>query len=413
MTKLLLFSVFALILFGFPGVVAQPASTSSIKNTSSGLVESTALRYGKPEDVGLDSSKLLLIDDILRDAVRDSVFPGAVAAVVKDGVMIYRQEMGYHDYKKTKKVKNSDVFDLASITKVVSTTTAIMKLIDNGKLDLDDQVRIFIPEFNTEEKGQITIRDLLLHQSGLPAFRVYVDALKDRNSIINAIKNEPLTYQTGTTYIYSDLGMILLAEIVTIVTKQPIDDFMRSEFYEPMGMSGAYFNPKNVGLWYVDRIPPTEIDTIYRDKLIIGEVHDERAYYLDGIAGHAGLFASVEDLAVYSSMLLNEGVYNGKRYLSAEIIQEFTSKQSEISGRGFGFDRKQLTGFTTAGELASNDTFGHLGFTGTSFWIDREKNMAVILLTNRTFPYRSYGKNISRIRAAVADAAFSAFITSK
>lgn len=376
-------------------------------------LEHTALRYGRPEDVGLISKELFKIDDILRDAVRDSVFPGAVAAVVKDGVMVYRQEMGYHDYGKTKKIKDSDVFDLASITKVVSTSTAVMKLIDEKKLALDDEVQKFIPEFDTDEKRQITIRDILLHQSGLPPFRVYVDSLKEREAIIKAIKQEPLTYKTGTKYVYSDLGMILLAEIVSLVTDRGIDGFMRREFYYPMGMYGAYFNPKRVSRWYVNRIPPTEIDTVYRDKLIKAVVNDERAYYMGGVAGHAGLFATVDDLAKYSTMILNGGIYDGKRYLSSEIIKEFTSKQSDISGRGLGFDRKSPNGFTTAGQLASNDTFGHLGFTGTSLWIDREKNMTVILLTNRTFPHRSYGKRISRIRAAVADAAFSAFITSK
>jgi beta-glucosidase-like glycosyl hydrolase/CubicO group peptidase (beta-lactamase class C family) len=370
----------------------------------------TTLRYGKPEDVGLVSQELYKIEDILRDAVRDSVFPGAVAGVVKDGVLVYRQEVGYHDYNKVKEVKDSDVYDLASITKVVSTTTAVMKLIDENKLALDDEVWRFIPEFDSDEKREITIRDLLLHESGLPAFRVYVDELNDRNSIIKAIKNEPLINEPGTEYVYSDLGMILLAEIVTTITGKGIDGYVRGEFYYPMGMYGAYFNPKRVSRWYVNRIPPTEIDTVYRKALVQADVNDERAYYLDGVAGHAGLFATVDDLAKYSTMLLNGGVYEGRRYLSEEVIREFTSQQSDISGRGYGFDRKSPNGFTTAGQLASNDTFGHLGFTGTSLWIDREKNMAVILLTNRTYPHRSYGRSISRIRSAVADAAFSALL---
>ena len=372
--------------------------------------EHTAVRYGRPEDVGFSAQKLYKIDDILRDAVRDSVFPGAVAGVIKDGVLVYREAFGYHDYDKLKETKDSDVFDLASITKVVSTTTATMKLIDEGSLSLDTKVSEYISEFETEDKKDITIADLLLHQSGLPAFRVYVDSLKDRASIIQAIKDEPLIYEPGTQYIYSDLGMILLAEIIEEVAGRGIDGYVRREFYYPMGMYGAYFNPKKVSSWYVNRIPPTEIDTVYRDLLIQADVNDERAYYLDGVAGHAGLFATVDDLAKYATMILNGGVYDGKRYLSEEIIKEFTSKQSDISGRGYGFDRKSPEGFTTAGQLASDDTFGHLGFTGTSMWIDREKNMAVILLTNRTYPYRSYGKNISRIRAAVADAAFSALI---
>lgn len=372
--------------------------------------EQTTLRYGNPEDVGLISTELYKIDDILRDAVRDSVFPGAVAGVVKDGVLVYKKAVGYHDYDKIRAVKDSDVYDLASITKVVSTTTAAMKLIDQGTLSVDDKVWKYIPEFDTEEKSAITIADLLLHESGLPAFRVYVDELKDRKSIIEAIKNEPLIYEPGTEYRYSDLGMILLAEIITSVTGKSIDGYMRGEFYYPLGMYGAYFNPKRVSRWYVDRIPPTEIDTVYRQRLVQAEVHDERAFYLDGIAGHAGLFATVDDLAKYSTMLLNGGVYDGERYLSEDIIRKFTTRQSDISGRGFGFDRKSPNGFTTAGQLASNDTFGHLGFTGTSLWIDRDRNMAVILLTNRTYPYRSYGRDISIIRAAFADAAFSALL---
>lgn len=372
--------------------------------------EHTMLRYGKAEETGLASKKLYEIDDILREAIRDSVFPGAVAAVVKDGVMIYKESFGYHDYQKLKAVKDTDVYDLASITKIVSTTTATMKLVDEEKLSLDDKVSKFIPEFDTDEKKDITISDLLLHQSGLPAFRVYVDELKDRNSIINAIRNEALINEPGAKYVYSDLGMILLAEIVSMITERGIDGYMRREFYYPMGMYGAYFNPRKVSRWYVNRIPPTEIDTVYRDKLIQAEVNDERAYYLDGVAGHAGLFATADDLAKFGTMLLNEGTYGGREYLSPEIIRQFTTQQSTLSGRGYGFDRKSPSGFTTAGQLASEDTFGHLGFTGTSFWVDREKNMVVILLTNRTYPYRSYGKRISRIRSAVADAAFSAFI---
>lgn len=373
-------------------------------------IDKTTLSYGNPEDVGLVTKELYKIDDILRDAVKDSVFPGAVAAVIKDGVMVYKQEMGYHNYDKTKKVKNSDVYDLASITKVVSTTTAVMKLIDDDKLSLDDRISSFIPEFDTDTKKEITIRDILLHQTGLPPFRVYVDSLKERESIIEAIKNEPLTYETGSEYVYSDLGMILLAEIVGEISGRRIDGFMRKEFYAPMGMYGTYFNPRNVSRWYVNRIPPTEIDAVYGRGLVQANVHDERAFFLDGIAGHAGLFATVNDLAKYGTMLLNNGIYGGNRYLSKEIVQEFTAQQSDLSGRGLGFDRRSASGFTTAGQLASSDTFGHLGFTGTSMWIDREKNMIVILLSNRTYPNRSYGKKISRIRAAVADAAFSALI---
>lgn len=399
-------------LFGASDVSGTlPIEIPGLYSVGDGIhLEKSSLRYGNPEDVGLNSVKLYEIEDILREAVLDSTFPGAVAAVVKDGVLVYKHAEGYHTYDKLRETKDSDVFDLASITKVLSTTTATMKLIDDGKLRLDDKVSMFIPEFNTNEKRDITIRQLLLHESGLPPFRVYIDSLQSRGSIIKAIKNEPLINAPGKKYVYSDLGMILLADIVETISGKTIDALMRAEFYYPMGMNSTWFNPKKVSRWYEDRIPPTEIDTVYRHQLIQAEVNDERAWYMDGVAGHAGLFSTVDDLAKFGTMLLNNGSYSGKEYLQQETIRSFTNKQSELSGRGLGFDRKSPTGFTTAGQLASVDTFGHLGFTGTSFWIDREKKMIVILLTNRTYPNRSYGKNISRIRAAVADAAFSSLL---
>ncbi len=396
-------------LFGAANVSGTlPIEIPTLYDVGDGLsFKQTALRYGAPEEVGINSQKLYQIEDILKDAVLDSVFPGAVTAVVKDGVLIYKHAEGYHTYDKLRKVKDTDIYDLASITKIAATTLAVMKLNSDGLLDLDEKVMAYIPEFEKPEKSEITIRHLLKHESGLPAFRIYVDTYQKRTEIIQAIKNEPLINEVGSTYVYSDLGMILLAEIVEKISGRSIDSFMRKNFYYPMGMYGAYFNPKKVSRWYTNRIPPTEFDTIYRNKLIKAEVNDERSWYMDGISGHAGLFASVDDLAKFGTLLLNEGSYLNKEYIAPEVIREFTTQQSSLSGRGLGFDRKKDTGFTTAGQLASNDTFGHLGFTGTSIWMDREKNMIVILLTNRTYPNRNYGKRISKIRAAVADAAFS------
>lgn len=372
--------------------------------------KSSVLGFGDPEDVGLSSTRLYQIEDVLMNAIRDSVFPGAVVGIVKDGKLVYHEAIGYHDYNKIRKTETSDVYDLASVTKVLATTTAVMKLVDEGKLSLADNVWRFIPQFNTDEKRDITIRDLLLHQSGLPPFRVYVDSLKTREEILLAVRNESLTYKPGNEYVYSDLGMILLAEIVEVITKQRIDHYLRQQFYHPMTMNSTYYNPKKLSRWYVGRIPPTEIDTIYGRGLVQAEVHDERAWFMDGVAGHAGLFSTVADIAKYSTMILNEGTYGGKEYLKPETIRMFTSLQSELSGRGYGWDRKSPEGFTSAGQLASNDTFGHTGFTGTSLWIDRKKNMAVILLSNRVHPYRSYGKDISRIRAEIADIAYSSII---
>lgn len=397
-------------LFGATAITGQlPIHIPGLYETGHGLqTTQTTMRYGQPEDVGLSATFLNSIEGILRKAVSDSVFPGAVAGVVKDGVLVYQKAVGYHDYEKLNKVRESDVYDLASITKVAATTLAAMKLVDDQKISLDDKVANYLDEFKQGKKAEVTIGQLLLHESGLTPFRVYVDSLQNRKDLLQAIKDEPLIYDPGTDYRYSDLGMIVLADIIEQVTGQRLDQYARSRFYKPMNMYGAYFNPVRVSRWYVNRIPPTEIDTVYRNKLIQAEVNDERAWYLDGVAGHAGLFATVDDLAKLSTMLLNGGMYEGKRYLSEEVIQLFTSRQARHSERGYGFDRKSSSGFSTAGQLSGTDTFGHLGFTGTSLWIDRGNNMAVILLTNRTFPYRSYGKQISKIRAEVADAAFSA-----
>ncbi|MEQ8524461.1 glycoside hydrolase family 3 N-terminal domain-containing protein [Gracilimonas sp.] len=397
-------------LFGASKISAKlPIEIPGLYSLGTGLeMDHSTLRFGEPEEVNLDHEKLFEVDRIINNAIKDSVFPGAVVGIVKDGVLAYNRGYGYQDYAKTEAVRDTDVYDLASITKVMATTTAAMKLVDRGELKLDDPVAKYIKEFKTPEKKEITIRDLLLHQSGLPAFRVYVDSLKSRGQIVEAIKNEPLIYETGTQYIYSDLGMILLGEIIHEISGLRLDRFMRNEFYFPLNMYSTFFNPHRNSSWLVSRIAPTEIDTVFDRGVVKARAHDERAYFMDGVAGHAGLFSSAIDMAKFSTMLLNGGVYSGKQYLKPETIQLFTSKQSELNERGLGFDRKSPSGFSTAGQLASENAFGHTGFTGTSIWIDPDKNMAVILLTNRTYPYRSYGKRISEIRAKVADAAYSA-----
>ncbi|MEX0647457.1 MAG: glycoside hydrolase family 3 N-terminal domain-containing protein [Balneolaceae bacterium] len=361
------------------------------------------LRFDEPALSGLSIDSLLNIDMIMQEAIDDSVFPGGVVGVMKDGAMVWQQGYGYHDYTKTRAVSEVDVFDLASVTKVMATTTSIMKLVDQGDINLDDKVAEYIPEFNEEEKRDITIEHLLLHTSGLPAFKTYVDRLKTRMEILEAIKNEPLESLPGEKYVYSDLGFILLAEIVEQVSGTRIDRFIRGQFFYPMSMYSAHFNPKKIGRWISDRIPPTEIDDTYLRGVVRGDVHDERAYFMDGIAGHAGLFASARDIATYSYMMLNGGAYGGRQYLSPEIIDLFTDKRSPINQRGYGFDRKS-TGFSTAGSLTSDRTFGHTGFTGTSIWMDPENDLAIILLTNRTYPSRTYGGDISRVRARIADA---------
>ncbi|TVR29155.1 MAG: hypothetical protein EA390_10290 [Balneolaceae bacterium] len=392
-------------LFGAADIKGKlPINMPGLYEIGDGIeMKQSVVRLDRPENAGMVTDSLLHIDMIMQQAIDDSVFPGGVVGVMRKGSMVWNNAYGYHDYTKTRSVKNDDVYDLASLTKAMATTTSIMKLVDDGLIDIDDPVAAYISEFDTDEKRDITIEHLLLHTSGLPAFKVYVDKLKTRAEIIDAVRNEPLEAAPGEKYTYSDLGFILLGEIIEEVSGLRLNQYVRTNFFYPMGMYSTHFNPKNIGRWMSSRIPPTEIDITYSRGTVQGEVHDERAWFMDGIAGHAGLFAPTRDIAKYAYMLLNSGVYGGHQYLSPEVIELFTGRRSQINKRGYGFDRKS-EGFSTAGELTSERTFGHLGFTGTSLWIDPDEEIAIILLTNRTYPSRTYGREISRIRAKIADA---------
>lgn len=366
-------------------------------------IQKSIPRNDIPEVAGMDSNVLESIDYVMNEAIRNNIFPGGVVGILKDGIVTYEKSFGYHDYTKKTRTGVGDYFDLASISKVMGTTLGLMKLVDEGRIKLDDKVSVYFKEFNTESKKDITIYQLMTHVSGLPAFRVYIDKIKTRDKLIDAILNEPLINEPGEVYVYSDLGLIITALIIEKVTRQSLDVYLDRNFYTPMGMNATTYNPKTRGRWYTDRILPTENDTIYRHKLIQGEVHDERAYYLDGVAGHAGLFSNVADLAKFSHLIMNGGTYGGKRYIKESTIQQFTERQGPHNLRGIGFDMKSLEGFSSAGSLASIHTFGHTGFTGTSFWIDPDMHTTVIILTNRTYPFRGSAAGIAGIRATIAD----------
>lgn len=369
----------------------------------------TTVRFDSPLSVGLSTDSLMNLDVVMQHAINDSVFPGGVVGIMKDGVMVWQQGYGYHDYTKTKRVSSNTVYDLASVTKIMATTTSMMKLVSDGAVDLDEPVSKYIGEFNTDDKQNITLRHLLLHTSGLPAFRIYVDKLKSRDEIIEAVRNEPLINEPGNEYVYSDLGFILLAEVVYEATGKHVDEFAGDEIFNKLDMYDTTYNPYKHGSRFSGRIPPTEIDTIYNRGAVQEVAHDERAYFMGGIAGHAGLFSTAEDISKYAFMLLNGGSYGGENVIDEEVVSLFTSHQSPLNHRGLGFDRKS-EGFSSAGELTGSQTFGHLGFTGTSLWIDPDENIAIILLANRTYPSRSYGSQISKVRANVADTVMKSII---
>lgn len=371
-------------------------------------IDKTILRPDSPEIVDMSRDSLYKIDKIMNRAIRDSVFPGGVVAVVKDGIIPYEKAFGYETYKKVNPIKTTDIYDLASLTKIVATTASIMKLYDEGKIKLTDHVYKYFREFRHGLKRRVTIKELLTHTSGLPADNSLKNIHKvDEAAFLKDVLKTPLEYTPGKKYVYSDLGFIILGAIVQKISGMPLDKFAEANIYYPLDMNDTMFKPADRGSWMVSRIPPSQIDTVYRHRLLKGEVNDERAYYMGGVAGHAGLFSSAHDLAEFCQLLLNKGSYEGQQIFKPKTVELFTRKESSVSGRGYGFDLKSPTGFSTAGQLMSDKTFGHLGFTGTSFWIDPTRKLAVIILTNRTYPQRNGSKGINAVRSKVADTVVS------
>jgi len=361
-------------------------------------------RLSSPEAMGMSSDTLAKIDQVMLKGIEERVFPGGVVTVLKNGVIVHQKAYGRHRYEpEATPYRVDDIFDLASLTKVMATTSAVMHLVSKGKLNVDEKVSSYIPEFKIAPKDDITVRDLLLHESGLPAFRIYVDQIRDRDSLLKAIFKEELLNGPRSHYVYSDLGFIILAEIVHKVSGSNIRDYAHGDVFLPLGMYQTMYNPLSWDPTLRDRIPPTEIDTVYRQRIIHGEVHDERAWVLGGIAGHAGLFSTSNDIALWANAVMSYSSYEGYQLAKPSTLETFTTKQSTLSNRGFGFDLKSVNGFSSAGTLMSSSTFGHTGFTGTSIWMDPERGLTLIVLTNRTWPYRGTSAGIGRVRASLAD----------
>ena len=345
----------------------------------------------RSEEIGVNINP---IKNLLEQAVRDTAFPGGVILAAKDGNIFLHEAVGYHTYSKRKAISKGNIFDLASITKVVSTTSALMNLIEEGKLNLDDKVVRYVPEFigkqkkYFDQKRNTTIRNLITHKGGLPPFKQYFKMEGTYQSRLDSVFNtEPVTGLNDST-IYSDVGLIVLGKVVESVAKKSLSAYVDSVIFNPLGMSSTFYNPP---LSKFNRIIPTE-NSIFHKKLIKGFVHDENAFSLNGVAGHAGLFSTAKDLAIFSQMMLNEGRYGWKRILNENTIKEFTSKSNNTSGASYGLGWDTPSGKSSGGIYLSDNSFGHTGYTGTSIWIDRENQMFVILLTNAVHPNRSYKK---------------------
>ncbi|WP_305660614.1 serine hydrolase [Daejeonella sp.] len=367
------------------------------------------LKYSVPEEVGINSADLKRIDDIAEEAIRQRATPSAVVLVVKDGRIIFNKAYGTRTYIDRTPTRITDIYDLASVTKISATTMAVMRLFEQGKLKLDTNVGAYIPRSRNTNKKDISVRDVMLHQAGfipfIPFFRNLSDTDYSRDSSgIHPLKVAdnyylrkdyfkqvmwPLMLNSSLSnqgkYVYSDLSMYFMKDMVERQSEKPMETYVMNQFYTPLGMSRAGFNPRL--RFPKEEIIPTEDDREFRKTLLEGYVHDQGAAMVGGVSGHAGLFSSANDLAILYQMILNGGTYGGTQYFKPETVNMFTAKQSAISRRGLGFDRwdeESTKGYPS--KLASPLTFGHTGYTGTCVWVDPKYNLVYVFLSNRVNP---------------------------
>lgn len=334
-----------------------------------------------PAEVGMSPRRLAQIDVVVHEALEAGKMPGCVVAVGRRGKLAYLQAFGHRQLVPDQETMTTDtVFDLASLTKPIATSTSVMQLIDRGMLRLSDRVAQHVPEFASHGKDRITVFQLLTHQSGLIADNALDDYLAGPEKAWERIVDLELRAEPGTRFIYSDVGFIVLAELVQRLTGQRIDEFARVHLFEPLRMTDTGYHPSD------EQRQRAAVTQEREGRWMRGEVHDPRAYYLGGVAGHAGLFSTAEDLAVFAQMLLDGGVANGAEVLSTRAISIMTADYPVRGGvRGLGWDKR--TGYSSnRGEWFSLRAFGHGGFTGTSLWIDPELDLFVIFLSNRVHP---------------------------
>lgn len=347
---------------------------------------------GSPPSPG---QRLAPVEELVERAVSQGVFPGAVLVVGQGDEIVLARGFGRQTYDEDAPPIDLDTFyDLASLTKVIATTTLAMILVDEARLDLDAPVVRYLPPFGQNGKGQIRVRDLLLHCSGLPpvfpgGFPSYATTHRlprDRAAIVEAVCAHPLAYPTGTQVAYSDLGIIALGAALEALTGETLDQLAEHRIFGPLHLESTLFNP-SPALW--SRIAPTELDAWRGQRVIRGEVHDECAWMMGGVAPHAGLFSTGRDLSRFARMLLRGGELAGVRIVQAETLAAFVTRDGRVPGstRAIGWDTASPD--NAAGPALSSTAYGHTGFTGTSIWVDPVRALFIILLSNRVYPTRS------------------------
>lgn len=394
------------------------------------------LRYSLPVDAGMDAEWLQRIDTIAHEAIRIGATPGCQVLVARQGKVIYQKAFGYYTYDKKIPVTNETIYDLASVTKVSATLQTAMFMYERGLIDLRKKVSVYLPELKKSNKKDITLLDMLTHQSGLAPFipmwnltvkdstflPMYYSRIRSeryplqvspnlfaapmiRDSVWGWIVRSKLGEKPARTpfsYRYSDLGFLILQHLAEKILNQPLDDFVHQNLYEPLGATTTGFNPLN--RFSSTNIAPTEDDKIFRRTFISGTVHDERAAMMGGVAGHAGLFSNANDLAKLGQMLVQGGYYGGTQYYKPETVQYFSARQFQPSRRGIGWDKPAPGDWNSPTSLlVSPRTFGHTGFTGTCIWIDPEFDLVYIFLSNRVYPDRNNKLSNANIRSRIQD----------
>lgn len=421
-----------------------PVTVTENMKFGDGIVYNSYFPPAIPESVGMSSAALKKIDEIATDAVEKGAAPGMVVLVAKDGKVVYHKAFGYTTMDKKEPMTTDMVFDLASVTKVSATNVSIMKLVDEGKVDLDKTIGDYLPWTRGSNKAPLKLRDIILHQAGLVAFTPFYREVIDtatgqplpqyftkipdakhqtkvaeglylRNDWQDTIYQRILKGKMGPApkYVYSDNDFIFLGKIVEAVSGLPLNEYAKKNFYEPLRMTTTGFRPKEI--MPVDQIVPTEDDNYFRHQLLRGDVHDEGSAMFGEVAGHAGLFSDAYDLAQLYQMLLNGGELNGVRYFSKATVDKFTAYSSDISRRGLGFDKPEKDNATRKdpypSKKVSPETYGHTGFTGTCVWVDPKANTVYIFLSNRVSPTRNNNKLSSlSVRGNIQDAIYDAII---
>jgi CubicO group peptidase (beta-lactamase class C family) len=395
------------------------------------------LDYADPRTVGMNPDDLEKIDAIVEEAIREGATPGAVVMVLKDGKIVFDRAYGHHAYDQAMPTQSSDIFDLASVTKIFATTIAAMRLADQGKLDLDATVGTYLSELKSShpDKAAIRVRDLLTHRAGFIPYIPFFLKVKEGDYSTDASARYPIKVadhfylgrgyynevmwkqmmdsplKTQGKYAYSDISMYVLKGILERIAQQPLDAYVDEQFYKPLGACSMGFCP--LDRFAEERIVPTEGDTYFRKQQLKGYVQDPGAAMAGGVSGHAGLFAAAYDLAILSQMLLNGGSYNGQQYIRPETVKQFSTRQFGDSRRGLGFDcwdPESKEGYPC--HLASPATFGHTGFTGTCVWIDPENRLIYIFLSNRLYPSPDTKKLLKlNIRPRIQDVIYEAMRT--